>query len=400
MTLFEFRNDFTRIGGGSRRWAGERTRKGRLRVSAARASASSPSPATVTGSRWSPGPTAHSSSRSNSLRHPRRLMWCRTSESPCLPGCSSNASPCVLRRTGKRGGRLEEGIDYQWSRRGTRLSVSRDVGPVILKVRFDCKNLAFRAYLDFDKLLQLADNADLEKLDDFASIEVFEREPLGQGTIITAEQLKNFVRRELRVDRRKGFVRNISSRSGLEHFLWSLSRCTPIPYASPAENPNPSVAKLLTLPTQATLSHLEVVHGKSSTALNRPIYPMEPGGPVVPADMLVEVDIDEGGLKAAGFLARLREHHLPRGVPGTLDPGAWRFHWRSRVSGGRIVADRGVEGRPEPSHRGDCRALWSRRGGHAEPRTREFLRGERALQNPAASAPGGWSSALAAILVG
>src|ERR687884_226053 len=32
MTPFEFRNDFARIGGGSRRWAGGRTRKGRLRI--------------------------------------------------------------------------------------------------------------------------------------------------------------------------------------------------------------------------------------------------------------------------------------------------------------------------------------------------------------------------------
>src|SRR5947209_477312 len=32
MTPFEFRNDFTRIGGGSRRWAGEKTRGGRLRI--------------------------------------------------------------------------------------------------------------------------------------------------------------------------------------------------------------------------------------------------------------------------------------------------------------------------------------------------------------------------------
>src|SRR5947209_357774 len=32
MTPFDFRADFTRIGGGSRRWAGERTRKGRLRI--------------------------------------------------------------------------------------------------------------------------------------------------------------------------------------------------------------------------------------------------------------------------------------------------------------------------------------------------------------------------------
>ena len=32
MTPFEFRNDFTRIGGGSRRWLGEKTQKGRLRI--------------------------------------------------------------------------------------------------------------------------------------------------------------------------------------------------------------------------------------------------------------------------------------------------------------------------------------------------------------------------------
>src|ERR1051326_5316042 len=32
MIPFEFRSDFTRIGGGSRRWLGERTRKGRLRI--------------------------------------------------------------------------------------------------------------------------------------------------------------------------------------------------------------------------------------------------------------------------------------------------------------------------------------------------------------------------------
>src|SRR5207237_9173066 len=32
LTPFEFRNDFTRIGGGSRRWLGERTYKGRLRI--------------------------------------------------------------------------------------------------------------------------------------------------------------------------------------------------------------------------------------------------------------------------------------------------------------------------------------------------------------------------------
>ena len=83
-----------------------------------------------------------------------------------------------------------------------------------------------------------------------ATIDVFERQGLPTGTIITAEQLKSFVRRELRADRRKGFVRNIGSRSGLEQFTWLLSRCTPVPYATPAENPNPVVTKLLTASAQ------------------------------------------------------------------------------------------------------------------------------------------------------
>ena len=120
---------------------------------------------------------------------------------------------------------------------------------------------------------------------------------------------------ELRADRRKGFVRNISSRSGFDQFLWLLSRCTPVPYAIPAENPNPAVSKLLTCATQATLPHLEVVHGDTSTSLHRPIYPLETGSPIVPNDMVIPVKINEGGLKAEGFLA---------GYEGIIFPAEYR----------------------------------------------------------------------------
>src|SRR5205807_5698626 len=101
---------------------------------------------------------------------------------PIPPDLLQKRLSCEVRRTGKRGGKLEEGRDYQWNRKGTRLSVGQDVGPVIVKLRFDCNGLAFRAYLDFEKLLQLADNADLEKLDDFASIDLFERGESRPGT--------------------------------------------------------------------------------------------------------------------------------------------------------------------------------------------------------------------------
>jgi hypothetical protein len=312
MTPFEFRNDFARIGGGSRRWAGDKTRKGRLRIGSKgigflalarycdRLKVDSAADRVFESQVGLPEtPATFDVLPFLGVPVPQELLQDRLS--------------CEVRRAGKRGGKLEDGRDFQWNRKGTRLSINA-VGPVSVKVRFDCKGLSFRAYLDFDKLLRLADNADLEKLDDFASIDVFEREK-SRGTVITAEQLKGFVRRELRMDRRKGFVRNISSRSGLEQFLWFLSRCTPVPYATPAENPNPVVAKLLAFPTQAPLAHLEVIHGKTSTALHRPIYPLETGSPIVPPDMLVEVQIDEGGFQAAGFLA---------GYEGIIFPAEYR----------------------------------------------------------------------------
>src|SRR5205823_288228 len=99
-----------------------------------------------------------------------------------------------------------------------------------LSVNVDCRNLRFTAALDFDRLLALADAADLEHIEDFASIDIVEDTSAKVGTQITAHQLKPFVQRELRLGRRKGFVRNIGSRAGLEQFVWQLSRCTPVEY--------------------------------------------------------------------------------------------------------------------------------------------------------------------------
>jgi hypothetical protein len=314
LTPFEFRNDFARIGGGSRRWAGESTRKGRLRIG-------SKGIGFLALARYCDRLTVESGADRIFESHielaetPKTLNVLSLLGVPVPAGLLTGRLTCEVRRAGKRGGKLERGRDFKWNRRGDCLSFNAGVGPVGVKLRFECKGLAFRACLDFERLLQLADRADLEKLDDFASIDVFECAAGETSTVITAGHLKNFVRRELRVDRRKGFVRNISSRSGLEQFLWQLSRCTPVPYATPAENPNPSVAKQLVCPTQQTLSHLEVVHGNTPTALRRPIYPLEPESPIVPSDMLVEVRIDEGGLKAAGFLA---------GYEGVIFPAEYR----------------------------------------------------------------------------
>jgi hypothetical protein len=302
MTPFEFRNDFTRIGGGSRRWAGDRTRKGRLRIG-------SKGIGFLALARYCDRLCVESGAArfyETQVDIPDGTVSFDLADHLGVPIPHELLLPrltCQVRRAGR--GKLEEGKDFHWNKKRTRLSIGKETGPVSVKATVDCSGLRFHAQLDFERLLQLADNADLEKLDDFATIELIEKgeDNTASGTVIKADQLKPFVRRELKAERRKGFVRNIGSRSGIEQFNWNLSRCTPVSYTVPPECPNPAVTELLTSVPQATLSNLIVEHGKSSNSLYRPIYPLESGSPPVPADMLIRVNINEGGMQAVGYLA-------------------------------------------------------------------------------------------------
>jgi hypothetical protein len=303
MTIFDFRNDFTRIGGGSRRWAGERTRRGRPRIGSkgigflalarycdhlrVRSSANRTFVAKF-GIEQTPG--------SIEVRTPLGI--------PLENKLINDRMKCVVLRAGSKKGKLEEGSHFSWNRGRTRLKVSEDVGPVEVRLSFDCSGLGFEAVLDFHRLLQLADTADLETLDDFATVELFETDGKKSiGTQIVVDRLKGFARTELRADRRRGFVRNIASRSGLEHFLWYLSRSTPIPYSSLQNGINSPVVELLDSSEQMTLQHLVVNHGGKSESLQRPILPFESDAIPIPSDLLIAFDVDEAGVRAKGFLA-------------------------------------------------------------------------------------------------
>ncbi len=306
MSPFEFRGDFARIGGGSRRWAGDKTRKGRLRIG-------SKGIGFLALARYCDRLEVESGADRTFETHlefadpPSSLEILPLLAVPISTDLlQDRISIEIIRPSGRGTKLLKEGKDYRWNHKRMHLAFDNPKGPNSIVIKVSCEGLRFKAQLDFEKLLRLADNADLEKLDDFATIDIFDaREDKSRDpkTVITAKQLKPFVCRELRSARRKGFVRNIGSQSGFAHFLWNLSRCTPIPYSIPAENPNPSVEKALSFPQDTTLARLEVVHAGSSVSLRRPVFPLEPGSQIVPADMLIKVDIDQGGLKARGFLA-------------------------------------------------------------------------------------------------
>lgn len=302
MTPFEFRNDFTRIGGGSRRWEGDRTGKGRLRIG-------SKGIGFLALARYCSRLEIEASAERNficDVAVPETPATIDLRSHLGVPVPQSVVHERVKVRVRRRGGKtLQEGRDYWLDRRKNRILIRRKVGAVSVRIRFDCRNLSFRSILDFDRLLELADKADLDKVDDFASIAVIPNSREGAaGTRITASGIKAFVRRELRTERRKGYVRNVESLGGLERFVWQLSRCSPVPYELPG-NPRggPDVSNCLTIPSNSTLRHLEVRHSGEGWPLRRRVYPFEESAARLNPDTLVEVRIKEDGFEARGFVA-------------------------------------------------------------------------------------------------
>ena len=304
MNPFDFRNDFTRIGGGSRRWSGERTKRGRLRIG-------SKGIGFLALARYCQRLRVESGSDrvfSTSISLESTPTKLRIIEQLGIPIPLKVLDACVSFTGAALAGRRKkftDGRGLDWDPKTGTLSIDRQAGPVAVTVKVNCKRLRFLAMLDFEKLLRLADNADLEKLDDFATIEVslVDDPNVNPRTLITAEGLRPFVRKDLRSERRKGFVRNIGSRGGFEQFVWSLSRCTPISYKLADGDDNAAIVNLLSAERVMALGDLAVKHGATSINLRRPIYPFEAESAVVPPDMLVPVTIDEPGLQATGFLA-------------------------------------------------------------------------------------------------
>jgi hypothetical protein len=300
MTPFEFRNDFTRIGGGSRRWTGDVTKKGRPRIG-------SKGIGFLAMARYCERLMVESSgertfSANFCLKKPASTLQIEAITGikigpEILKGRVTLVAAKSKQRLKKR---TLSGDELKWRGSVIRLSKPLASGNYAIKIR--CKGLRFKAILDFQKLLRLADNADLEHLEDFATIEVADVESK-LGTQITADALKSFVRRELRADRRKGFVRNVGSRSGYDQFLWNLSRCTPISYGVTAKTPNSELHALLKDKATTALRQLDVHHGKRHDTLSRPAFPFESESVSVPNDMLIRVRIDEKDLKASGFIA-------------------------------------------------------------------------------------------------
>jgi Histidine kinase-, DNA gyrase B-, and HSP90-like ATPase len=95
---------------------------------------------------------------------------------------------------------------------------------------FDSSSVELKATIDFDRLFSLDSAKSLEDIENFCEVsfrEVFENEKEKSYTKIRLNNIKSFVQNELQKRGRKG-ARNIESYSGIDQFLWSLSRIIPI----------------------------------------------------------------------------------------------------------------------------------------------------------------------------
>lgn len=300
MSPFEFRCDFTRIGGSSRKWSGGRTpKKNRDRIGnkgiGFLALARYCHRMIVTSSSPRPFKRTYSIENTSTSFDIVRVLG--------VP-----IDPQLLNRLGcfeviqSENRKKVDANDYELNTKTGYVEFKKDFGQAEVTISIDCRRLRFQATLDFDRLLKLADSADLEKLSDFALIELHElqRDSMGETTV-AIEGLKSFVKRELRAGRRKGFVRNVASRSGYEQVAWHLSRCTPIGYTKSSDQAG-HLEALLEDASPSTLERLALRHVDSESELTRPLYPFEPDAATLHNDMITKVDINEGGLVAKGFV--------------------------------------------------------------------------------------------------
>ncbi|MBD3181452.1 hypothetical protein GF312_04115 [Candidatus Poribacteria bacterium] len=180
----------------------------------------------------------------------------------------------------------------------------------------NCSDIKIEAVIDFDYLLSLENQIDLEKIRDFCNIKI---EQLSNPDIINKhytkivlQKLKPFVISELGAAKKNGNVRNISSQDGITQFVWELSRCIPVKYDLPS-NIEHRFGKLL---RDSRLHYIgKVIFSGdiySDQELMRPIWLAEDKeDQALHNSTYVEVNIRDDGLFAKGYILGRPEAIFP-----------------------------------------------------------------------------------------
>lgn len=207
---------------------------------------------------------------------------------------------------------------------GTRVNFYPDVWDklfgktITIRYSIDCYLTDIYAEIDYDYLLNLSDAANLAKLEDFCNIRILPStiDNRFHYTKITL-WLEDFTKKELNTPQKRGRVRNIASNSGLDRFIWYLSRSTPISYNLTPQEFERYNLSALNKPISPTPFSVKIINSdKYSHDLKRPILGL--GLDSDPKSIITQqaVSINTDGLIAYGYILGLSRPIFPAELRG------------------------------------------------------------------------------------
>lgn len=312
LTPFEFRNDFTRVGGSHTRLREGLTTKGRPKIGSKGigflAVARYCSSMTITSSTT----RTHQGKVSFKLTG-KEFDLLKQFEVPIereLIDSRLKIQSVEVFVNGKRRKVSRKNYSQRTGQLLFRVPPSKSPSAEIeVKYELNCRDLEFEATIDFDYLLSLENKKDLEEIQNFCNIDVHEIERgderiRRQYTHIKLCGLKPFVVRELGSAQRQGYVRNIESRAGVDRFIWNLRRCIPVEYDLPPPIKQKFGTGNLEHPEIKQIAEVTFSGGMyTDLKLRRPVWGCDSDHIVIPEDdVSIAVDINDNGLIAKGYI--------------------------------------------------------------------------------------------------
>ena len=111
------------------------------------------------------------------------------------------------------------------------LTFEEPVDTVVIEYEFDSSQIILTAIIDYELLFNIDPSKSLEEIENFCTVSIEKTYDILEMdtsyTEITMLELKSFVREELSTRTKRG-AKNVGSWSGIDQFLWSLSRIIPV----------------------------------------------------------------------------------------------------------------------------------------------------------------------------
>ncbi len=243
---------------------------------------------------------------------------------PLLAESWAEAYDSLIRITGVRCGDSEL-LPTDYALEGTTFVLTKEVWPKLtegsLRIEYTANSraLELKARIDYNYLLELGDAHNLESLQDFCQVQLTKADDTATPASTHIKlHLREFVQRELLTPQRRGRVRNIVSASGLDRFLWHLSRSIPTEYALSASELGAHGLEALTVPISPTPFGVQVIgHSEDAHTLKRPLFgDMDSTELDSPASVKKPVFINMAGLQAQGYVLGFPQPIYPAELRG------------------------------------------------------------------------------------